>query len=76
MSESSRSVVLAPVRRWTYSKKFWLLHAVSCGELTRDEAQAAHSISHEEWSQWVRDKEKFGAQALRTTFAQVYRRRA
>ena len=73
MNESSRGVVLAPVKRWTYSKKFWLLHAVSCGELTRAEAQAAHGISDGEWDEWEHKYDAIGAAGLRTTFAQVYR---
>jgi hypothetical protein len=72
----SRKEALAPVGRWSPSRKFYLLEAVSRGLLTRAEAQAAHGISDDEWSQWERAVEKFGAGALRTTRTQAYRRTA
>lgn len=65
--ELAREHLLAPVRRWTYSRKYWLIHGVKLGIVTEDEALAAHAITAEEWAEWKSRYMLDGVAGLRVT---------
>lgn len=66
----------ANTRRWVMSRKVQIVTAVRAGRLSLDEACSRYSLSEEEFRDWERLIDRHGAEALKTTRLQLYRRRS
>ena len=59
--------------RWVARRKAAVVAAVSCGQITLEEACRRYQLSEEEFSSWQRAFERYGVGALRATRLQHYR---
>ena len=60
-------------KRWVASRKAVVVHAVTHGLLTRDDALKRYALSEEEFTEWQSAVERFGVAALKTTNLGGYR---
>ena len=63
----------ASTRRWVASRKAVVVHAVSHGLMTRDEAIERYGLSDEEFESWFHAIATHGIDALKVTALQRYR---
>lgn len=58
---------LAPIKRWTYARKYYLVDSVKRGHLPLDRILQTHGIERGEWETWVQAIDDVGPSALRVT---------
>jgi hypothetical protein len=66
-SALKRNRLLAPVKRWTTAKKFYLIHGVELKIVSKDDVLSAHGITIDEWNDWVRRYDGGGVGNLKVT---------
>lgn len=59
--------------RWVKSRKYKLIEAIRCNDLTSLEAQEKYGVSLEEIKSWMRLFDAHGVEGLRATKIQMYR---
>ena len=60
-------------KRWVASRKAVVVHAVTYGLMSREEALKRYALSEEEFDEWQSAVERFGVSALKTTNLMQYR---
>lgn len=72
----THSELLAPVKRWTWTAKFWLCEGIYRKTVTATETKRVHAISDEELNRWYTLYRQQGAPGLQKINRTHNRRRA